>query len=290
MLTSIYQRCLFIALLLLAMPAYTQEIREIPLWPQGAPTSNGILLAETAPDEKGRIQNISEATLFVYLPKSETTTGKALLICPGGGYRLESIRSEGHQFAQWLAEQGIASFVLKYRLPNGQHAIPLSDAKQAMCLIRQQAASWGVDSEKIGVAGFSAGGHLASSLLTHFDENSKPNFGVLFYPVISMSDSLTHLGSKTHLLGKHYTDEELRYYSTDLQVSSNTPPCLLLLSDDDKTVSPLNSIYFYAALKQHKVPASMHIFPSGGHGWGYKDSFSYHRQMKSILLDWILKN
>jgi acetyl esterase/lipase len=214
-------------------------------------------------------------------------TGIAVLICPGGGYALEAAQHEGVEFASWYASQGITAAVLKYRLPNKHHEIPLKDAQEAMRILRKEAAQWGVNPQKIGVSGFSAGGHLAATLLTHFDATTRPDFGVLFYPVISMKESITHQGSRRNLIGDKYNEELIRLYSNEDRVTKDTPPTLLILSDDDKSVIPENSTLFYNALKANNIPAALYIFPEGKHGWGFNKTFKYHEDMKRLVLDWI---
>jgi acetyl esterase/lipase len=216
-------------------------------------------------------------------------TGVAVLICPGGGYVKEAVLHEGTQFASWFAANGITAAVLKYRLPNKHHDIPLKDAQEALRILRKDAAKWGINPQKIGISGFSAGGHLASTLLTHFDTTCRPDFGILFYPVISMKEAVTHQGSRNNLIGNKYDEKLIRLYSNEKHVQKNTPSTLLILSDDDPTVAPANSILFYNALKANKIPAAIYIFPEGKHGWGFNKTFKYHEEMKKLVLDWIEK-
>lgn len=280
---------LFLVCMLPLIAMYAQSIIELPVWPEGQKDSNGITEPEITDQDGGRISNISVASIKVYPADKKKNTGIAILICPGGGYARQAAKHEGTQFAEWYAANGITAVVLKYRLPNKHHAIPLSDTQEAMRIIRKNATQWGVNPQKVGVSGFSAGGHLASTLLTHFDESSRPDFGILFYPVISMKESITHRGSRNNLLGDSYNKELVSLYSNEEQVKNNTPTTLLLLSDDDKTVVPENSTLFYNALKSNNIPSSMYIFPVGGHGWGFNNSFKYHEEMKHLVLDWIFK-
>ncbi len=276
----------FLIFLFCFMAISAQKTVQIPVWPDGPGETNGITLSEI--NDNGRIQNISEAAFTLYPANQSKNTGASILICPGGGYARQAAMHEGIQFAEWFSKQGITAFVMKYRLPNGHAQIPLKDVKEAMKIIRSKSAEWGIDPQKIGVAGFSAGGHLASSLLTHFDESSRPDFGILFYPVISMlNDSITHIGSKNNLLGKTPDAETIRYFSTEKQIKDNTPPTLLLLSDDDKAVLPENSILFYQGLKTKKIPSAMYIFPVGGHGWGFNSNFVFHEEMKNLIITWL---
>jgi acetyl esterase/lipase len=267
--------------------AVTAQPIEVEVWPQGAPTSNGI----TTPEEGSntdRVSNVSSPRMYVHLPQSKAQPTAAVVICPGGGYSRLAMDHEGHQLAQWLCEQGVAGVVLKYRMPNGHHEVPLSDAQQALRLVRSHAKAWNIAPNKVGIAGASAGGHLASTALTHFaDSASHPSFGILFYPVVSMDSVVSHGGSRKLLLGEKPAAEMGKFYSNEQQVSAQTPPTILVLSDDDKTVLPRNSVDFYAALKRYKVPAAIYIFPTGGHGWGMKPSFAYHEQLKDLLRAWL---
>jgi acetyl esterase/lipase len=258
----------------------------VKLWADGPAVSNELTEKEHVA-ANGHITNVSNPDITIFPANKNKNTGIAVLICPGGGYSRLASRHEGVQFAEWFAENGITGIVLKYRMPNGHHSIPLEDAKRAMQVVRENASLWNIDPHKVGVIGFSAGGHLASTLLTHFDSSSRPDFGVLFYPVISFKPDLTHGGSVSNLLGDEITDSLIDYYSNDLQVNSDTPPTLLFHSNDDTVVDPENSILFYESLRKHKVPTSLHIFPNGVHGWGFNSSFSYHHVMKEILLTWI---
>lgn len=277
---------LFVLFFLSLLTMHAQQLIQTPVWPGGQEESNGLTGPEET-DNEGRIRNISIASITVYPADKKKNTGKAILICPGGGYALQAAKHEGTDFAEWFAANGITAVLLKYRLPNKNHGIPLKDAQEAMRIVRKNAGQWGVDPQQIGVTGFSAGGHLASSLLTHCDSTSRPDFGILFYPVISMKTALTHKGSRTNLLGEGYDEELVSLYSNEDQVKKDTPPTMLLLSDDDKGVIPENSSLFYLALKKYKIPSAMYIFPTGGHGWGFKNTFRYHEEMKSLVLAWL---
>lgn len=189
-----------------------------------------------------------------------------------------------------MASEGITGIVLKYRLPNHHKEIPLLDVERAMNWIYQKRDSLNIHPDKIGISGFSAGGHLAAMGGTRLKGVGQPDFMVLFYPVISMTDSLTHKGSRGNLLGDSFTEADVYDYSVEQQVTRNTPPTLLLLSDDDVTVSPLNSIALYQALKINKVKSSICIFPVGGHGWGYNKEFTYHDFWKRVVVEWLRDN
>jgi acetyl esterase/lipase len=191
--------------------------------------------------------------------------------------------------AQWLNKQGIAGIVLKYRMPNKHKEAPLDDAQQAIRYVRDHAKEWNIRPDKIGIAGSSAGGHLAATASTHFTTegtSSRPDFSILFYPVITM-DITTHAGSRTNLLGDHPSNEDLYVFSNEKQVNNNTPPAILLLSDDDKAVLPENSIRYYQALKANGIKASLYIFPTGGHGWGLREDFAFYPQVTALLAAWL---
>lgn len=303
------KNALFCLFFLTSAVLQAAEREVIFLWPLGVPESNGITVAEVTAND--RVENVSVPSMMFYPADSAKNTGVTILICPGGGYIREAAAHEGSQFGEWLSSLGINAFVLKYRLPNKHAYIPLKDAQQAMRIIRSRVGEWKLDPEKIGVSGFSAGGHLASTLGTHFDLGTpmpplapskvkkpvppaplssfscRPDFMILFYPVVSMQESVTHAGSRENLLGPGYKKDSVDYYSNELQVTKDTPPTLLFLSDDDGTVPPQNSFDFYAALKKYDIPASLHIFPEGGHGWGFRETFRYHEVWKGLYIDWL---
>jgi acetyl esterase/lipase len=223
----------------------------------------------------------------VFLPGK--SNGKAIIACPGGGYRHLAMDKEGILFAPWLNEQGVALIVLKYRMPEGNHEIPLSDAKQAIRIVRRHAKEWNIDPNQIGIMGFSAGGHLASTLATHFDAETRPDFQILFYPVITMDRTYTHEGSRNNLLGENPSEDLLKLYSNELQVTPETPEAFILFSNDDKVVPSLNGVNYYLALQKNGVSAELHIYPTGGHGWGFNDNFIYKPQWMAALAQWLKK-
>jgi acetyl esterase/lipase len=241
------------------------------LWPDGAPGAKG--------DKDG-----DKPTLTIYLPAKEKATGAAVVIFPGGGYGHLAMDHEGHQIARWLNSFGVAGFILKYRHRNSGagygHPAPLQDAQRAIRMVRNRAKQWNIDPGRIGIIGFSAGGHLASSAGTHFqnrfsdakdaiDQNScRPDFMILVYPVVSFTEQYTHIGSRNNLLGKNPDRNLVENLSNEKQVTTETPPTFLVHANDDKPVPPENSIYFYLALRKAKVPAEMHIYERGGHGFG----------------------
>lgn len=260
---------------------------EQTLYPKGAPESNGLDNKEYLEKNPTKIQT-DEAAYFVYLPKGKAT-GQAVLILPGGGYARTAMDHEGHQVAKWLNENGIAAVVLRYRMPNHHHEIPLLDAQRTYALMRENAAKWGFDPNKIGVMGFSAGGHLASTVSTHFTTaEQRPAFSILFYPVITMLEGALHRGSRANLLGDAPTKELIDRYSNQKRVTAQTPPTILILADDDTSVPPSNSIDYYSALHANGVATEMHIYPNGRHGFGFKESFPYQSEMRATLLRWLL--
>lgn len=254
------------ALLLPAAAAWAAgpEPAKLSLWPGQAPVGEGKFEA-------------ANATITVERPAPERANGAAVVICPGGGYGGLVVGPEGHGIAQWLNRHGIAGIVLEYRLPHGRPFVPLLDAQRAIRTVRARAKEWGVDPHRVGIMGFSAGGHLASTAGTHFDDGQpqaadpvdrlscRPDFMVLVYPVIFMNDK-GHAGSRKNLLGPTPTPELTDLFTNDKRVTDKTPPAFLAHALDDKAVSPDNSRAFCAALKAHHVPARYLELPSGGHG------------------------
>ena len=233
-----YMQLLTMAFVMTVQPVMAQKTME--LWPNGVP---GPVVCKSPEKDmaNGRVSNISDPTLTVYLPGKEHNTGTAVVICPGGGYIREAMNHEGHDFARYLKQHGIAGIVLKYRLPYGHPDIPLQDAQHAIRTVRANAQKWGIDPNKIGIAGFSAGGHLAATAETHFDagkpnahdpverESCRPDFAILGYPVVTMKKGWTHMGSRINLLGKNPSKELVEKYSDELQVTPQTPPTFIFL-------------------------------------------------------------
>jgi acetyl esterase/lipase len=287
---------ILIAIALTAISLKSMAQNEIiALWPEGKiPNSIANKVEEKSiTDDTGilRISGVTVPTLTAFIVPKEKATGAAVMICPGGGYAILAASHEGSDLAKWFNERGISAFVLKYRLPNvkamtHQHEVPLMDAMQGMKLIRQSAKKWNIDTDKIGVMGFSAGGHLAATLSTHYNlgaqasDEAKPNFSILLYPVISLSPELAHGGSRDNLLGPDKSEELKKYYSNELQVSAKTPLAFLVHAMDDGAVPVENSIAYYLALKKFKTPAEMHLYPKGGHGFGLRT------EGKGSLLNW----
>lgn len=234
------------------------------------------------------ISGDGESTLQVFLPNSPT--GIAIVDCPGGGYTHLSMQNEGTDWANYFNAQGVVFCVLKYRMPHGDRAIPMGDAERAIKTVRDSADAWHIDVHKVGIMGFSAGGHLASTIATHSDSSVRPNFQILFYPVISMDERLTHKGSVEGFLGEKKSYPKLvELYSNDKQVrKGETPKAFLAMAGDDKAVPvATNGLPYYESLLRQGVPASLHIYPKGGHGFGFRSTFAYHDQMLSELASWL---
>jgi len=286
---------LFGAFLFLSLTISAQEIVEEYSGP--VPNSKNSGKKETF--NSGMFRGVTKPTLEIYLPEKEKTTGTAVIIIPGGSYAVVVYQGEGISTAKQFAKNGIVAFVLKYRLPDdsimqNKTIGPLQDAQQAIKFVRENAGKWGVDINKVGIVGFSAGGHLASTAATHFQKamienksntNLRPDFQVVVYPVISMQDSLTHRDSRNNLLGKTPSRELTDQYSNELQVTANTPPTYITHAADDNVVDVDNSIRYFEALRHNKVPVEMHIYPSGGHGFIFRQP-----DWIDPLLLWIKKN
>lgn len=255
----------------------------VALWPGKAPIGDGSF-------------EDSNAELEVFLPPKEKASGAAIVLCPGGGYIRHVTDREGYPIATWLIEHGIATIILEYRLPKQRHQVPLLDAQRAIRLTRANATAWNLDPGRIGILGFSAGGHVASTAATHFDrgnasaadpverESCRPDFAWLVYPVVTMGDH-SHAGSKSELLGPDPKPELVQRYSNELQVTVDTPPTFLAHAIDDKPVPPENSRRFTAAMKAKGVPVELLELPSGGHGFnGCKGPL--WEQWKAAALEW----
>ena len=276
------------------------------LWPNG----NIPNYKKTAEVEKRdtagivRISLVQQPAIEVYLPSKQSATGQAIVVCPGGGYGILAYDWEGTDIAKWLNANGIAAIVLKYRLPNSKSNVdpklsPLLDAQRAIRTVRANAGKWNIKKDKIGIIGFSAGGHLASTAGTHFDkgnptaadtidrQSSRPDFMVLMYPVITMLRQSMHQGSRNNLIGANADSATTKYYSNELQVTKETPPTFLVHASDDKTVPVENSIIFYQALIANSIPAEMHIYPYGGHGFGLAIGKGYLSTWTDRCIDWL---
>lgn len=278
---------------------------EIPLYSKQIPNAIPGPNEEAASNEGGRLRysKIRNPTLSVYLPPKDKATGTAVLICPGGGYTIVAAGHEGHDVAKKFNEQGIAAFVLKYRLPDTRTSsrpdiAPLQDAQQALRLIREGAKEWQLNPDKVGIMGFSAGGHLASTAGTHFQQayvsnpgktNLRPDFMLLLYPVISSDKAFAHQGSFDNLIGKSAAADKSSEFSNEKKVTAQTPPTFLVHASDDKAVPVKNSIVFYEALLQHQVPAELHIYQNGGHGFGLNNPTTTDAWFERAL-NWMKSN
>ena len=287
--------------LLISVSAWTQSVTEMPLYPGTVPGSIQSSIKEQIIFVNGgvRISTVIIPTLIQFTPAKPT--GMSVIICPGGGYARLAIDHEGVEVAKAFNQQGITAFVLKYRLPNDTIMIdktigPLQDAQQAIRIVRKQAIAWGLNPNKIGIMGFSAGGHLASTAATHFNFSAdasikdtisvRPDFAILLYPVISFDDSIAHKGSKAKLVGMNPSPEMTKLYSNELQVTKNTPPSFLVHAGDDGTVPVENSIRYYQACIKNKVPVEMHLYPKGGHGFGMNNKTTSEKWFDN-LLSWL---
>lgn len=231
--------------------------------------------------------DIEQPSLRVFLPAPELATGRAVVACPGGGYSGLAVNHEGYDWAPYFNKQGIALIVLKYRMPKGDRTLPISDAEAAMKMVRDSADVWNLNPNDIGIMGSSAGGHLASTIATHAPEALRPNFQILFYPVITMDKSFTHMGSHDNLLGKDASVDLEKEFSNEKQVTKETPRAFIVYSDDDKVVPPANGVNYYLALNKKGVPSVLHIYPTGGHGWGIREDFLYKSEMQNELTSWL---
>ena len=262
----------------------------VTLWNNDtAPHSNGDTQAEkiVASGKGYKVSHTTETVLYIFKAKKSKKTGHSLVILPGGGY---SVVSLSFGMAEWLRNNGITSVVVKYRLPNGHKEVPLEDAAATIEYMRNNAKRLGIDPQKIGVSGSSAGGHLAAWSSVVLEGAQKPNFAVLLYPVISgqIWSPKAQWSTFDELLGHWRTPAEMDAHSVDLLVNPQTPPTLILLSNDDDLVPAENSTIYYKALKYHGVKSSMHIYPSGGHGWRGRESFEYRKQWLEATKEWIL--
>lgn len=296
----------FLIFLILAMITnfgYTQTV--VPLYKGPIPHSKESAdqeVSDTTDTNLLIIRNVSKPTLSIYLPEDSRKNGTAVLICPGGGYQVLAAGHEGHDVARRLNEEGITAFVLKYRIPDPNtmedpSTGPLQDAQRALQYIHEHAKGFGINKNRIGIMGFSAGGHLAATTGTHFKNpvlpgaksaDIKPDFMILVYPVISFMDSVGHMGSRENLLGKTPGAERIRDFSNELQVTSSTPRTFLVHAKDDEVVIPANSELMLESLRRHKVPAEIFLYEKGGHGFGMVNPTSNEKWMDKVI-SWIGK-
>lgn len=280
------------------------QTRVINLWNGQAPG------AIHKPDYKQTIDSadnwikmrlVTDPTLIMYAAPEEKAIGTAVIICPGGGYWGIAIAHEGADVARWLNSLGVTAFVLNYRLPHDGIMLdksvgPLQDAQKAVRVVRQHAKEWSIDPNRIGIMGFSAGGHLASTLSTHYNEkvyepvdatSARPDFSLLIYPVISMEEGITHLGSRVNLLGSEPSSDQIKRFSNELQVDGKTPPAFLVHSIDDGAVPVENSLGYAMALKKNHVPCELHIYQAGGHGYGLGRSKNTESLWPEACHEWL---
>jgi acetyl esterase/lipase len=290
---------------LLPAPNLIAQASTLRLWPNAIPgrIDNPAYRPGTITLNNGalRMVRIVEPTLDCYPLPAAQIPRAAIVICPGGGYMRLADDHEGTQVAQWLNSAGVVAFVLKYRMPSDSIMAdkmigPLQDGQKAMRIVRRHAKEWGIDPGKIGVMGFSAGGHLAASVSTRFAErvydpvdstSARPDFSVLIYPVISMASSVTHKGSRDNLLGPNPDEEQVRRASNEQQVTTETPPAFLVHAADDGTVSPENSILYFRGLRAHGVPVELHVYEKGGHGFGLGRTSGTESSWPAACLAWM---
>jgi acetyl esterase/lipase len=293
-------RILTLTLLLLLTIINSFAQQTVPLYPGKIPNSIKVPNIEKE-DANHFLVNVSQPTLTIYLPPASTANGTSVIVCPEGGYSALNIIQEGSAIAENLNKLGVAAFVLKYRLPDDKAMPdksigPIQDAQQAIMLVRQRAKEWNIDTAKVGIMGFSAGGHLASTAGTHFTKsyidnprkiNLRPDFMILVYPVISFADSIGHIGSRDNLIGKNPSAQQIALYSNELQITHETTPTFLIQAGDDGLVNVKNSIVFYLALQKNNVPAGLHIFPKGQHGFPYEPA---HSTWFQYCAQWLREN
>jgi len=261
------------------------QFKEIRIWQKeipGAIINSKIKQSVDSADNWVKMKNVTDPVLDMYSAPDKLANGTAIIICPGGGYGALAILHEGSDVASWFNSLGITAFVLKYRLPNdaimkNKSIGPMQDGQEAIRIVRRHAKEWNINPQKIGILGFSAGGHLASTLSTHFNEkvyeskdaiSARPDFSILIYPVISMESKITNGWSRDNLLGTNPSKELIEYFSNELHVSKQTPPSFIVHSMDDQAVPVLNSIQYALACKKFKIPCELHIYETGGHGYG----------------------
>jgi acetyl esterase/lipase len=298
------QICLLLIIYISGFPDLSGQAKVIDIWQgkiPGAINKPGFKQFVDSADNWIKMRHVSNPVLDMYPAPVGKSNGTAVVICPGGGYWGLAISHEGSQIAEWLNSIGITAFVLKYRLPDNSimanKAIgPLQDGQEAIRIIRRHAKEWNINPDKIGVMGFSAGGHLVSTLSTHFSEkvyesidstSARPDFSLLIYPVISMDSSITHSGSRNNLLGEKPSQELVRHFSNELQVNKRTPPAFLVHSIDDYAVPVQNSINYAMALKKFNVPCELHIYESGGHGYGLGRSSDTESSWPEACKKWL---
>lgn len=277
-----------------AMATQAQTLT-VKLWDNATAPHSSNLTGPEKDEGEVRYSNTTEAVLYIYEAKKKVATGQAVLICPGGGYALVAMGHEGFEFAEWLAENGVTAAVLKYRMPNNVPQVPMEDAAEALRYLKEDYKAKRPITQ-LGIMGFSAGGHLAAStavgvLKANGDTTARaairPDFAVLFYPVITSDEQFTHKGTYNNLLGADRTEELSQAWCPLYRAGKDAPKTLMILSDDDKTVPSQNSTFFYNKLKELGIEASINIYPTGGHGWGFRDSLPYKAQWQQTMLQWL---
>ena len=236
-----------------------------------------------------RVELPHGAVMYILPAPNDNQPHGAVVICPGGGYAYLERWKEGFCWFPFFYSQGYAVAMLEYRMPNHDHRVPLTDGAEAIQMMREHAEEWGYDKNNVGIMGFSAGGHLASTLMVRDNASACPDFGILFYPVISMKKELMHKGSHDRLLGENASEQLESQYSNELHVSNHTPPTYIAVSSDDQKVNPQNAVRFHDEMLAKNRSVVLHVYPSGGHGWGYQYNFPYRRQMLDDLTDWLKK-
>jgi len=276
---------LFLLICSLSINSALMAQKEIKLYKNGPAENSGITEKEVNHDNTW-VTGVTEARMYAYLVPKEKATGVAVLICPGGGYGGLAVEHEGSQVAIWLNSIGISAFVLYYRMPNQHWEIPLTDAQTALEIIRKSAKKWNIDKSKIGIIGFSAGGHLASTAGTQFTKKSRPDFMILVYPVISMTGD----GTSINLIGENPSDDLKKRFSSELQVSKNTPPTLIIAALDDDVVPVEHSFMFYKALQAENIPCEIHTYAKGGHGFGMHKNGLDVDHWPDLVKEWLKTN
>ncbi|WP_455585001.1 alpha/beta hydrolase [Bacteroides sp.] len=274
----------FIMTVIVCTSCLAQQNFTIDIWPNGAPNSNQISGEIQKETSQGRIYLTQEAKMYVFLPKYNTTGGM-VIICPGGSYHFLSMENEGRRLARWLCEQGIAATVLQYRVPNKHKEVPVSDVRETFAIIKGHAAEWNIDPSKIGIMGFSAGGHLASYHSNTYTPESKPAFTILAYPVTTLFEGISHEKTRQNFLQNVNDAEEVAASSPVQLVGLQTPPTFIMVSCDDELY--ICSQLYQEALHRNHIPFECHVYPTGGHGWGTKDRFLYKKQWQASLLFWL---
>ncbi len=291
------KKLILIVLIFVAIASLTfAQEAAIPLYPNGIPNSKPTPSDYIETNVKGWAKNVSAPTLTPYFPEKGKATGTAVIVCPGGGYYQLSMDNEGNNIAAAFAKLGITAFVLKYRLPSDVIMVdktigPLQDAQQALIIVRTRAAEWGIDPAKVGMAGFSAGGHLATTTANRYNTpvvanpaniNLRPDFMILLYPATTFSDT-NHHDSKDHLIGLNPTAADIELYSSEKHITANTPPAFIVQAEDDPLVAIQNTLNFYSVLVKANVKAEMHIYQAGGHGFGL-----INKKSKEHWMDWCI--